>query len=91
MSFTDGKQFIVKQSHIDARGRMRPWFCLLCGGPFVVGDKSRFIYLNDKPAIRGNGLVCDNCDESDDAIKEKIESDDREYRRLRMIGYPCKH
>jgi hypothetical protein len=84
MSFTDGKQRVATEEECSLRwlggAKGKHFRCFFCGHCFKVGDKWRFVFTNDVPGAGGNPLVCENCDDSNENLREKWKAMWQEYR-----------
>ena len=45
--------------------------CGFCGHKFITGDKFRALYTNDIKGGYGNPLVCEQCNDTTDRLRDK--------------------
>lgn len=72
-NFTTGEPQIATKEHCNApwSGNKKNFRCGFCGYKFKVGDYWRWVFTNDIKDAGGNPLVCKQCDENPEKIREK--------------------
>lgn len=74
-SFTNGKPRIATKEECNAiwgGGKPGEYFrCGFCGYKFKQGDYYRWQFTNDIPGAPGNPLVCKNCDDVPEKVRER--------------------